>query len=104
MTGLPAMAQAVAEHQRRFYGLEYDPGREVTVYAGATEAIFVSLQALPRPGRRGRRLRALLRLLPAGVAMAGATLRAVTLRAPGLPFDRAELARRDHAPHAGRCS
>src|SRR6185436_11489260 len=26
--GIPALRQAIAEHQRRFYGLEFDPGSE----------------------------------------------------------------------------
>ena len=50
MIGSRALAEAVAEHQRRFYGLEHDPDREVTVYAGCTEATFVALQALLEPG------------------------------------------------------
>jgi N-succinyldiaminopimelate aminotransferase len=35
----PELLAAVAEHQRRFYGLSVDPAREVLVTAGATEAI-----------------------------------------------------------------
>jgi N-succinyldiaminopimelate aminotransferase len=91
MTGLPAMAQAVADHQRRFYGVEYDPAREVTVYAGATEAIFVSLQALLDPGDEVVVFEPYYDSYPAGAAMAGATLRTVTLRAPDFTFDRADL-------------
>ena len=64
MIGLPELRRAVAEHQQRFYGLDYDPDREVTVYAGATEAIFSTLAGAARARRRGRALRALLRLLP----------------------------------------
>ena len=37
--GLPALRQAVAEHQRRCYGLDHDPDTEVVVTMGATEAI-----------------------------------------------------------------
>ena len=48
--GVPELNRAVAEHRRRFYGLEYDPDREVSVFAGATEAIFSSIQALCEPG------------------------------------------------------
>src|SRR5919206_1238408 len=35
--GLPALRQAIAEHQRRCYGLEHDPDTEVVVTMGATE-------------------------------------------------------------------
>ncbi len=91
MIGVPAMTRAVAEHQRRFYGLEYDPAREVTVYAGATEAIFVSLQVLLEAGDELIVFEPYYDSYPAGAAMAGATLRAVTLRAPEFGFDRSEL-------------
>ena len=61
--GVPELRQAVAEHQRRFYGLDLDPDTEVLVTAGATEAIAAALLALAGPRRRGRRPRALLRRL-----------------------------------------
>ncbi|MGO4419872.1 aminotransferase class I/II-fold pyridoxal phosphate-dependent enzyme [Streptomyces sp. MCAF7] len=38
--GIPELRTAVAEHQRRWYGLSYDPDREVLITAGATEATF----------------------------------------------------------------
>jgi N-succinyldiaminopimelate aminotransferase len=44
--GIPDLLTAVAEHQRRFYGLELDPTREVLVTAGATEALAATLLAL----------------------------------------------------------
>jgi DNA-binding transcriptional MocR family regulator len=39
MTGVAELRQAVAAANRRFYGLEIDPDREVVVTSGATEAI-----------------------------------------------------------------
>src|ERR1700760_49109 len=33
--GVPELRQAIVDHQRRFYGLEYDPAAEVLVTAGA---------------------------------------------------------------------
>src|SRR6478752_5494260 len=47
---IPALRQAIADHQHRFYGLEVDPDREVLVTAGATEAIAATLLALLEPG------------------------------------------------------
>src|SRR5205085_2523401 len=44
--GVPELRQAVAAHQRRFYGLDVDPETEVLVTAGATEAIASALLAL----------------------------------------------------------
>ena len=60
--GVPALRTAVAEHQRRFYGLAVDPD-DVLITTGATEAIASAVLALCEPGRRGRHLRAVLRLL-----------------------------------------
>ena len=48
--GIPELRRAVAEHQRRCYGLDYDPDTEVLVTAGATEAIAAALLALLEPG------------------------------------------------------
>jgi hypothetical protein len=71
MIGLPELRQAVAEHQRRFYGLAYDPDREVTVYAGATEGIFSTLQALCDAGDEVVLFEPYYDSYPAGLAMAG---------------------------------
>ena len=50
LTGVPELRAAVAAHNRRFYGLEIDPGAEVVVTSGATEAITASLMAVLNPG------------------------------------------------------
>ena len=91
MIGLPALAEAVAAHQRRFYGLDYDPEREVTVYAGCTEAIFVALQALLEPGDEVVLFEPFYDAYRPGLAMAGASPRVVPLRAPEFALDPAAL-------------
>ena len=48
--GLPVLREAVARHQRRFYGLEHDPDTEVLVTAGATEALAGALLGLLEEG------------------------------------------------------
>ena len=48
--GSPALRLAVAEKYRRWYGLEVDPDREVTVACGATEAMASTFLALVDPG------------------------------------------------------
>jgi aspartate/methionine/tyrosine aminotransferase len=50
MMGLPALRQAVAENNRRFYGIEVDWESEVLVTSGATEALAASLFGLIEPG------------------------------------------------------
>ncbi len=41
--GMLELRNAIAEHQRRFYGIELDPATEVVVTAGATEALAGAL-------------------------------------------------------------
>ena len=46
----PRCAPRSPSHQRRFYGLEFDPDGEVLVTVGATEAIAAALLGLCEPG------------------------------------------------------
>jgi N-succinyldiaminopimelate aminotransferase len=71
MVGLLDLRRAVAEHQERFYSLRYDPDDEVTVYAGATEAIFSTLQAVLEAGDEVVLFEPCYDSYPACIAMAG---------------------------------
>ena len=55
--------RALSVKYRRDYGLDYAADTELTVCSGATEAIFAAIQGDLRRRRRGRPLRAVLRLL-----------------------------------------
>jgi len=48
--GAPALRLAVAEKYHRWYGMEVDPDREITVTCGATEAMASVFLALIDPG------------------------------------------------------
>ena len=48
--GTPALRLGIAEKYRRWYGMEVDPEREVTVTCGATEAMAAVFLALLNPG------------------------------------------------------
>ncbi len=50
MMGIPELRQAIAAHDRRFYGLGLDPMAEVMVTSGATEALAACLFGLIEPG------------------------------------------------------
>lgn len=50
MAGVPALRRAIADKVERLYGRRYDPDAEVTVTAGATQAIFTAILAIVRPG------------------------------------------------------
>jgi len=91
MSGLPELSRAIAAHQRRFYGLEYDPDTEITVYSGATEAIFAVFQALCEVGDEVVLFEPFYDSYRASVTMAGAVPKIVTLRAPGFGYRPEEL-------------
>ena len=50
MAGVPALREAIAAKVRALYGAEYDPEFEITVTAGATQALFTAVAALVHPG------------------------------------------------------
>jgi len=91
--GVPELLQAVSEHQRRFYGLEVDPDREIIVTAGATEAIAAALLALvDGPDDEIVVFEPFYDSYAAIAALSGATLRTVPLRLPSFQPDPDELA------------
>jgi len=90
--GLPALRQAVADHQRRCYGLDHDPDTEVVITMGATEAIAAAVLGLCEPGDEVVTLEPYYDSYAATIAMAGARRRVVTLRAPDFALDPAALA------------
>ena len=85
--GIPELRHAVAAHQKRFYGLDVDPDREVLVTAGATEAIAAALIALLETGDEAIAFEPYYDSYAACVAMAGGTRVPVTLRPPGFRPD-----------------
>jgi N-succinyldiaminopimelate aminotransferase len=85
--GFPVLRQAVADHQRRFYGIELDPETEVVATTGATEGVAAALLALCEPGDEVVVLEPFYDSYAAVVALAGAALVPVTLRPPGFRPD-----------------
>jgi N-succinyldiaminopimelate aminotransferase len=92
LPGVPQLCAAIAEHQRRRYGLDVDPEAGVQVTFGATEAIAATMLGLLEPGDEVVVLEPSYDSYAATIAMAGATRRPVTLRPPGFALDSAELA------------
>jgi N-succinyldiaminopimelate aminotransferase len=85
--GVPELRTAVAEHQRRFYGLDYDPDTEVVVTTGATEAIAAAMLALVEPGDEVVALEPYYDSYVAAIAMAAGVRVPVTLRPPDFALD-----------------
>lgn len=89
--GEPVLRAAVAQHQRRFYGLDVDPD-DVLVTAGATEAVTAAVTALAGPGDEVVTFEPYYDSYAASIALAGAQRRTVVLRAPDFAIDPDELA------------
>jgi N-succinyldiaminopimelate aminotransferase len=89
--GIPALRQAIARHQERFYGLELNADGEILVTAGATEALTAAILALCDPGEEVVVFEPYYDSYAAAIAMAGAVRRVVPLRAPEWSFDPDQL-------------
>jgi N-succinyldiaminopimelate aminotransferase len=92
LAGVPALREAIAAHQRRFYGLEVDPEAGVQVTFGATEAIAAALLGLLETDDEVVVFEPLYDSYAACIALAGARRRVVTLRPPDWAVDAGALA------------
>ncbi|MFT3857498.1 MAG: pyridoxal phosphate-dependent aminotransferase [Aquabacterium sp.] len=50
MTGVPVLREAIGAKVAALYGASYDPAEEITITAGATQAIFTAVAAMVHPG------------------------------------------------------
>ena len=91
MLGLPELRSAVADHYRRFQGLELDAEREIMVTSGATEALAGALLALIEPGDEVVLFQPMYDAYLPLVRRAGGVPKFVTLKPPFWTFDEAEL-------------
>ena len=85
--GHPELVRAVADSQKRYYGLEYDPMEEVVVFSGATEGIAASLLGILNPGDEVILFEPFYDSYPPGLALSGAVPRFLTLRFPDFALD-----------------
>ncbi|WP_295835725.1 aminotransferase class I/II-fold pyridoxal phosphate-dependent enzyme [uncultured Microbacterium sp.] len=91
--GFPDLLAAVAQHQKRFYGIDLDPGREVLVTVGATEALAATLLALiDGPDDEVVVFEPYYDSYAACIALSGAKLVPVPLRWPDFQPDLDQLA------------
>ena len=92
--GMPVLREAIAAHQRRFYGIEVDAASEVLVTAGATEALAATILALVDAGDEVVTFEPYYDAYAALIARAGGVHRTVPLRFPDWRPDLDELRRR----------
>jgi methionine transaminase len=82
MAGVPALREAVAAKIGALYGAAYDPGNEITITAGATQAILTAILCAVHPGDEVIVLEPCYDSYGPGIELAGGTVVRVPLR-PG---------------------
>ena len=82
MTGVPALREAMASKVEKLYGRRYDPNSEITVTAGATQAILTAILAIVHPGDEVVVLEPCYDSYVPNIALAGGTVVRVPLK-PG---------------------
>lgn len=85
--GLPALREAIAAHQQRFYGLEVDPGTGVVVGTGASEILQSALLALVDEGDEVVMFEPWFDIYAAGISLARGVRVGVPMGGPGLRPD-----------------
>jgi N-succinyldiaminopimelate aminotransferase len=92
MMGLPELRQATATHYKHWQGLDLDPGSEIMVTSGATEAIAGALMALVSPGDEVVLFEPMYDAYVPLVRRAGGIPKFVTLRPPHFGLSEEALA------------
>ncbi|MBP2837876.1 pyridoxal phosphate-dependent aminotransferase [Dickeya parazeae] len=87
MTGVAPLRQAIAEKTAALYGWQPDADSEVTVTAGATEALFAAISALVRPGDEVVCFDPSYDSYAPAVQLAGGTLKRMALQPPAFRVD-----------------
>ncbi len=92
LAGVPELLQAVADHNKRFYGIEVDPKKEVLVSVGATEGLADVILGLVAPGDEVILIEPLYDSYLPMVKLAGGIPKLVRVTPPHWDLPREELA------------
>jgi len=93
MAGAPPLREALARKAEATFGTRYDPEHEITVTAGATQAIHAAVTALVRPGDEVIVLEPVYDSYVPAIELCGATAVRARLRPPAWRPDWAEVRR-----------
>lgn len=91
MPGLPALRQRLAEKMGAAYGVEADPDGEITITAGATQALFTAIGAFVQPGDEVIIFEPAYDSYRPAVEAFGGVVRSIRLEAPGYRIEWNEL-------------
>ncbi len=90
--GALPLARAIGAHQARYYGLSYDPNKEIVVFSGATEGLMCTLLGLLNPEDEVIVFEPTYDSYPACIALAHAKARYLRLEFPDFHLDIDQLA------------
>src|SRR5277367_1850858 len=91
--GAKPFRDAIAAKYRKWYGLDYDPEREITVCCGSTEGMIASMLAVTNPGDEVIVFEPYYENYGPDTMLCDAQRRLVSLRPPDWTFDPDELRR-----------
>ncbi len=92
MAGVAPLRAAIAEKLERLYGARYDVESEITVTAGATQALFTAIAACVRPGDEVVVFAPVYDSYIPAITLQGGTARVVNLAPPAFRPDWAAVA------------
>jgi len=89
--GINSLRNSIANYQKHFYEIEWKPTDEIIITAGATEALYDTINALLNPGDEAILFEPYYDSYFADVILAGGVPKFVTLKLPDFSFDFDEL-------------
>jgi methionine aminotransferase len=92
MAGVAPLREAIAEKVARLYGARYDVESEITVTAGATQALFTAITACVRPGDEVIVFAPVYDSYLPAITLQGGTAKVIKLAPPAFRPDWAEVA------------
>ncbi len=92
MAGVAPLREAIAGKLERLYGARYDIETEITVTAGATQALFTAITACVRPGDEVIVFAPVYDSYLPAIALQGGTVRVINLQPPAFRPDWEEVA------------
>jgi len=87
MPGLLALRLGIANKIKALYNIDIDPGKEITITSGATQAIYNSIQTLVHPGDEVIIIEPAYDAYHPAIKLCGGTVIPYILRAPDFKID-----------------
>jgi methionine aminotransferase len=91
MPGVPALREAIAAKAFDTFGISYDPATEITITAGATEAIFCVVTAMVHPGDEAIIIEPAYDSYAPAVELCGGVVRYSSLQTPDYTINWPEI-------------